>query len=387
MTLLRVVLAVFFAVFALSPVLEVLGVETGGSDKIERLLVQSLDLIGQNRLREAEIEIRTLVAQQPDFRLAQAVLGDLYSAKAGSLTRFGAGIVNNDKEVADLLAEAKARLAREHPPEQDYLPGELLRLPSRYHHALLVDLSRSRLYLFQNLESVPDKLADFYITIGKEGGGKELQGDKKTPIGLYHITGRLGGKTLPPFYGAGALPLDYPNPWDQLNHRTGKGIWLHGTPMDTYSRPPRASDGCIVLTNPDFKTLDRTMTVDDPVIVTEHIDWLSPDEWWHRRELLLQRIELWRADLIRLQGEDILRHYSKDYKTGHLDDVFWNHLEEGGVELMDPAVLSYPGAEKMMVILWGGKPVPGAAGRGFTITQFWRFENRSDWKIIFEPNG
>jgi murein L,D-transpeptidase YafK len=57
---------------------------------------------------------------------------------------------------------------------------------------------------------------------------------------------------LTDFYGSGAFPINYPNEWDRIRGRNGYGIWLHGTPRDTYSRPPRASDGCIVLSNEDL---------------------------------------------------------------------------------------------------------------------------------------
>src|SRR3546814_8483534 len=50
-------------------------------------------------------------------------------------------------------------------------------------------------------------------------------------------------RKLPDFYGDGAYPLNYPNEWDKHEGRKGYGIWLHGTPSTTYSRPPRASDG------------------------------------------------------------------------------------------------------------------------------------------------
>ena len=52
---------------------------------------------------------------------------------------------------------------------------------------------------------------------------------------MYHFTSVLSKSELPDFYGAGALPINYPNEWDRLNGRTGHGIWLHGTPADTYA--------------------------------------------------------------------------------------------------------------------------------------------------------
>ena len=98
-------------------------------------------------------------------------------------------------------------------------------------------------------------MTDFYISLGKNGVEKQRQGDQKTPLGVYRVISAR--ERLPDFYGPGAFPLDYPNDWDRLQHRNGHGIWLHGTPSDTYSRAPWATDGCVVLTNEDFAKLSR----------------------------------------------------------------------------------------------------------------------------------
>ncbi|HIJ82654.1 MAG: YkuD protein [Magnetococcales bacterium] len=355
--------------------------------ELEQLLLRGLELIGQNRIDEARTSIQTLLKRRPDFRLANAIFGDLLMAGAGKVTRFGEGVVGNEKELADLLAEAKVRLASENRPPTSALPGGLLRLPLRYKHALIVDLSRSRLYLFRNRQGVPEPVSDYYITIGKAGAGKKSEGDKKTPIGLYHVTGHLGGKSLPPFYGAGALPLDYPNAWDQLHRRTGGGIWLHGSPSGLYSRPPRASDGCVVLTNPDFKILEKSTPEGTPVMLTQHVDWLPPEEWQQRREKILQRISQWRDAWVKRKGEGVLHYYSAHYRTGRMDDGAWNRLLAGEDGLMDPGLMEYPGDDGMMVVTWSGWQASGTGGNLVPMVQYWRFEEGADWKIVFEPNG
>ena len=122
---------------------------------------------------------------------------------------------------------------------------------------LVVDANRSRLYVYENQGGQLKLVTDYYISQGKLGINKIKAGDQKTPIGVYYITSRLPGARLPDFYGTGALPINYPNEWDKLNGRSGSGIWLHGTPSDSYSRPPLSSDGCVVLTNPDLNKLYR----------------------------------------------------------------------------------------------------------------------------------
>ena len=55
------------------------------------------------------------------------------------------------------------------------------------------------------------------------------------------------------FTASGALPINYPNLLDMQRGKTGSGIWLHGTPPSQFSRAPQASDGCVVLANPDLE--------------------------------------------------------------------------------------------------------------------------------------
>ena len=81
------------------------------------------------------------------------------------------------------------------------------------------------------------------------------EGDQQTPVGVYHVTASLPRQKLTDFYGSGAFPISYPNDWDRRMGRNGHGIWLHGTPSDTFSRPPKASDGCVVLANQDLDAL------------------------------------------------------------------------------------------------------------------------------------
>ena len=98
--------------------------------------------------------------------------------------------------------------------------------------------------------------------------GKRFEGDKKTPFGTYFIQRKIQ-RQLIDFYGDGAYPLNYPNEYDKINKFTGSGIWIHGTPKSTYSRPPEASDGCIVLSNRDLVEIKNILnTTGTPIILS-----------------------------------------------------------------------------------------------------------------------
>jgi hypothetical protein len=96
------------------------------------------------------------------------------------------------------------------------------------------ELDKSRVYLFENQFGTPQLVDSYYMSIGKGGIDKQIEGDNKTPLGVYRITSYLSDESLPELYGAGAYPINYPNSWDRLQGKTGHGIWLHGVPRATY---------------------------------------------------------------------------------------------------------------------------------------------------------
>ena len=270
--------------------------------------------IEANRLDEALQRVDALIREYPNFRLAHLVRGDLLLARARPLQTFGnvAKTVPGEK-VDGLRDEALARLrAQRNRPGEDRLPRYVLQLHAEQKHVLMVDSRRSRLYVFANAQGTPQLIADYYVTLGKNGIEKTRQGDQKTPLGVYHVTANLPRKKLTDFYGAGAFPINYPNEWDRRQGRNGYGIWLHGVPSDVYSRPPRASDGCIVLSNPDLESVGRHVQVGlTPVIIADEIEWSdAADASRPSARPLAGTFEQWRADWQSRDTERYLAHYS-----------------------------------------------------------------------------
>lgn len=260
----------------------------------DQLMAQSLLAVRNGRLAEAHINLDRLLAMQPDFRLARLVKADLLLAQARPLDRFGAGATAAAQgEVNDLHDEARQRLKRYlEQPDPRLMPLAILNLSSDQPYALLADASLSRLYLFENDHGQPRLVRDFYVSIGKQGLDKRSEGDLKTPVGVYRIDGQRTSASLPRFYGAGAFMLDYPNTWDRLHKRQGHGIWIHGVPPGTFNRPPRASDGCLVVSNADFKDIRaRLKSRRAPVVIANQVEWVMPALWQARRQALLDTLD------------------------------------------------------------------------------------------------
>ena len=291
-------------------------------NEIEASLVRAIVSLRENGLKAAIGEIDSALARNPNFRLGHQIRGDLLMARAGKPIAFGAA-PGPTASVSHLQDEARVRLKRYlDAPPVDYLPAPVLQLAPSQSHAILVDTGRSRLYVFENHGGRPRYVTDFYISLGKNGVEKQREGDQKTPIGVYTVVS--ASEKLPDFYGTLAFPISYPNEWDKRHGRNGHGIWLHGTPSDTYSRPPFATDGCVVLTNDDLARLTRFVNVGrTPVVIGSTVDWKDPKQWEAQREDFLAAFAQWRVDWESLDINRYFAHYGADFRTDGKDRAAW----------------------------------------------------------------
>jgi murein L,D-transpeptidase YafK len=281
-------------------------------------------------------------------------------------------------------------------PGGDRLPRYVLQLHSAQKHALVVDSRRSRLYVFGNDQGAPRLVADYYVTLGKNGMEKTREGDQKTPVGVYHVTANLPRSKLTDFYGSGAFPINYPNEWDRRQGRGGYGIWLHGVPRDVYSRPPRASDGCIVLSNPDLESIGRHVQVGlTPVIIADEVEWADAASVAAERAALAGALEQWRADWQSRETERYLAHYSSRFgsREGQNLDAWAAHKRKVNaakrwikVGLSRVAMFRYPRERDFVVVTFDQDYRSDGLSNVMRKRQYWVKEG-SDWKIIYEGAG
>jgi len=338
--------------------------------------------------------VDALSRDHPNLRLAHLVRGDLLRARSRPLQTFGnvAKTVPQEK-IDDLREEALARLrAQRQRPSEDRLPRLVLQLNSAQKHALVVDTRRSRLYVFANADGRPRLIADYYVTLGKNGVEKTREGDQKTPIGVYHVTANLPRQKLSDFYGAGAFPINYPNEWDRRKGRNGHGIWLHGTPSAVYSRPPRASDGCIVLANPDLQSLGGFLQIGlTPVIIADEIEWSDAASVEAERSSLAAALEQWRADWESRDTERYLMHYSARFSAGDQDLAAWGEHKRGvnaakkwvNVHLSRVSMFRYPREGDFVVVNFDQDYRSSNLSKVMRKRQYW-IKEAGGWKILYE---
>lgn len=359
----------------------------------EKQLSGVFEALDGRRLDLALQRVEALIAAHPNFRLAHLIRGDLLLARRQPIHTLGnvPKTVPQDK-IDGLRAEALSRLrALRERPNGDLVPRHVLQLNAEQKHALVVDSRRSRLYVFQNDGGRPRLVADYYVTLGKNGVEKTREGDQKTPLGVYHVTANLPRQKLTDFYGSGAFPINYPNAWDKKLGRNGYGIWLHGTPSDTYSRPPRASDGCIVLANSDLDTVARTMQVGlTPVVIADELEWVPAATLEAERKGLADALEAWRADWESRDTARYLSHYAAKFHSGDQDLPAWSaHKRKVNagkqwikVGLGRVSMFQYP-REKFVVVGFDQDYRSSNLSNVMRKRQYWVREG-ARWKILYE---
>ncbi len=366
----------------------------GLSTHSESLLINALENINNDKTEQAIKDLRQLIKVNPNFRVAQLIYADMMLARSQAITDFGNLPNVSFERITALRDEAQARWQyHKLPVDRDKIPESLIQLASKQDHVIVVDSSRSRLFLFKNQAGVPILIKDFYVTIGKNGTGKYVEGDQKTPVGVYFVTGFINPEELPDLYGDGAYPIDYPNAWDQRHGRTGYGIWLHGTPSSIYSRPPRDSNGCVIVSNQDLNVLSPFINKGQtPVIISDSINWIAKKEWKEHQDNYELFVEQWRNDWESRDVDLYLRHYSKEYSGLGKDYKSWVEYKRRvnpskkfiKVNITNTSMFLYPGEKQLMVVTFVQDYASDNFHRKFTKRQYWRMEDDGQWRIIYE---
>jgi murein L,D-transpeptidase YafK len=359
-------------------------------NQVEASVVRAIVELRDSALSRALTEINKAVADRPNFRLAQLVKGDILMAQAGRPVAFASAAVPA-ASLAPLQDEARVRLQRYlDAPPADALPDALLELAPSQPYAIVVDTSRSRLYVYANELGRPRYVTDFYISLGRFGVEKAREGDQKTPIGVYTVI--ADREKLPDFYGPRAFPLSYPNDWDRLQGRKGHGIWLHGTPSETYSRPPWATDGCLVLANDDLARLSKYVDVSrTPVVIGASIRWRDRRAWEADRAAFLAAFDGWKKSWESRDADRYLANYSTRFRAESRDLASWKarkrQVNAGKawvkVAVDEMSLFAYPGEKDMMMVTFRQDYRSSNLSNVTRKRQYWVREGGA-WRILAE---
>jgi murein L,D-transpeptidase YafK len=233
------------------------------------------------------------------------------------------------------------------------------------------------------------------ISIGKHGIGKEVEGDKKTPVGVYQITGFLSDEQLDDFYGVGAYPFNFPNIWDRLRKRTGHGIWLHGLPKGMESRPRLDSDGCVIIDNASITQMDQYVDAGSSLVVLARtLEWL-PVGTPQRDADVLEAIDGWHAAWEANDRERYLSSYHVEFTDTRRDLAQWKAYKTRvnraktfiDVDLTELSVIEYPGEPNLITVRFFQRYRSSNYNWEGWKQLLWRRDDGGVWRILYEGNG
>lgn len=229
---------------------------------------------------------------------------------------------------------------------EEFYPENLILLDDYFtHHIVIAEKSTHRLFLYENQGGFPKLIQTYSMATGKKAGDKQNQGDHRTPEGVYEFTEFLPHKALIDrhgeagrIYGVGAFVMDYPNPMDRREHKSGGGIWLHSTNDETRIEKGLDSRGCVVTRNKDLIDIAKYLELSKShIVVVDSLKHLSDVSHKKTKDKVMAFLANWTDAWSNENVATYLSHYHPSkFQTpsGKKFGEFANYKER---------VFSYPG--------------------------------------------
>lgn len=205
--------------------------------------------------------------------------------------------------------------------ENKLYPSTLLYLDNATsHHVIVAEKSTHKLYIYKNNKSFPELIETLDMVTGKKTGNKIFEGDYRTPEGVYFLNSFItneelvrrygeGGK----IYGVGAFVLDYPNPIDKSNKKTGGGIWLHSTNDETRIEKGLDSRGCFVIKNKKLQEISKYIELTKTPFISVHEQkFVNEEVWLSNRVEIKNLVNSWLESWITEDIESYMESFHKE---------------------------------------------------------------------------
>ncbi|MFK8078094.1 MAG: murein L,D-transpeptidase family protein [Granulosicoccus sp.] len=364
---------------------------------MDHQVAATLDSIAYGNLSEARVLARQLSKQFPKFALGHLLSAELEAAAAFQDVR-ASSLAPMNQRLIDLLLEAQFRLKatrtqRTASNQMDsgaapVLPSSVIQMGTDIDSLLIVDLDNSTIKHIAGTDESPTIIRQHYMGSGKAGFGKEIEGDNKTPLGVYTITGKRHDSTLPDLYGSGALTLNYPNALDRFLGRTGYGIWIHGVPHAQRSRAPRSSEGCVTMSNDHLLSLMQQIEPSKSLVVlTNNLSYISEESRHSQKHEFRTLFTKYQNALLSKQPLEIANLYdnssnivrapnTESYKQ-YIQNVSPSDLSI----ILNPSLNSHDAAEDAPFLVMRGRY---GAHNELPFALYWKRSNEGEWRIATE---
>ncbi len=364
---------------------------------MDNQIAATLDSLAYGNLSEARVLARQLSKQFPKFALGHLLSAELEATAAFQDVR-ASNLAPMNQRLIDLLLEAQSRLKATRTQRTamnqadssavSTLPSSVIQMGTDLDSLLVVDLNNSTINHIVGTDESPTVIRQHYIGSGKAGFGKEVEGDNKTPLGVYTITGKRHDSTLPDLYGSGALTLNYPNALDRYLGRTGYGIWIHGVPHAQRSRAPRSSEGCVTMSNDHLLSLMQQIEPSESLVVlTNNLSYTSEKKrnslkheyqtlFTNYQNALLSKQPREMANLYDKSRNIIRAPYTEKYKQ-YIQNVSPSDISI----ILNPSLDSHDGVENAPFLVMRGRY---GTHKEHPFALYWKRSEAGEWLIATE---
>ena len=175
-------------------------------------------------------------------------------------------------------------------------------------YILVAQKKQLEIAMYEKVENNYNLILKNNVIVGENSGDKYLEGDKRTPEGVYQLVEKKVGLDI--FYGPFALVTSYPNVFDQSLDKNGSGIWIHGMPYNADRE--KFTKGCIALDNNELENLEKKIDLSKTVLLTAEntLKKATKDEM----ALILSSIYKWKDAWKNSNINEYLSYYSNDFK-------------------------------------------------------------------------
>lgn len=186
--------------------------------------------------------------------------------------------------------------------------------------AIVVDKKENKLHVVRNNFGVLNPIKTYNATLGQKLGDKMIEGDLKTPEGIYDFLFRsLPSTGLKPEFGVMAIYVSYPNVIDKLAHKTGYDILIHGTDKPERLQNKYDSKGCVVLANEQVEEVWPHITLKNTrILITRDFEAIKNAP---RRKELQAFLDSWVNAWQEKRLDDYLDSYADEFKIDGMDRI------------------------------------------------------------------
>jgi len=269
-------------------------------------------------------------------------------------------------------------------------------LPDAVETVLIAETDTATLYRYRYDGSRLLAVDQQPMSIGQNGVGKHVAGDRRTPLGVYFILEELDTTRLHEKYGPVAFPLDYPNVWDLRNHRSGSGIWIHGIAPTSGARPKRDTDGCIALHNEELLQLKTYLVPGQtPVIVVRSIVRADTGDLARMREQLTSALDQWTSSYRDGDWFQFQELYAQDFSYRGMNRSEWLDFRVQSAsqrlltEFLVEDVMLFVDPEEPDLLISRFRQKTTEPGSSLVVTKrlYWRIAPDGTPRVVAEDNG